>query len=348
MLKKPLFWVAAVVLIGLVGYQYYSSPTPNDTVDDQGGPIRIKCLAAGPGPYWKLVIAGAEDAAKKFNADLDTIIPESTSSAIPEQTAALSQINYDKIDGLMISPLDPANQTRLISEAAASTFVVTIDNEVPDALAHYHVGADNRTGGRLLADLVRRAVPDGGEIAIFVGDNSRETAQTRRQVLINTLAQRDEFASVSDELEDPIEAGRYTVVATYLDHRDTEKAKENAAAALRDHPNLKCLVGLYSQNGPACAEAVAEIESADDVKVIAFDQLKETLDGIREGTIFATVVQDQYTYGFEGVRLLCYLQRNKVEGTPSKFSGHVTVTCRAVDSDNLDEYESELKSQSGA
>lgn len=344
MLSKPLFWVVIALLIGVAAVQYASThkeSSPTTTKE----PTRIRCLVGGPDPYWNLVIAGAEAGAKEFNAQLDVRIPESTASAIDEQTADLISVNYDKVDGLMLSPLDPAGQTRLISEVAVSTPVVTFDNEAPDALTHYHVGADNKNGGKLLAELAQRAAPGGGEIALFVGDNSRETSRVRRQAFINTLAELDAFTDVSEVLNEPIKAGEYTIVGTYLDDRDADAAKKNAAKALRDHPNLKCLVGLYSKNGPACAAAVAESKRGDDVVVIAFDQLDDTLEGIREGTILATVVQDPFSYGHEAVRLLCELNRSQGRGDPIRFSGNLTVTCEIVDSGNLDEYEAELERQ---
>lgn len=338
MLRKPAFWIL-VAILGAVIVLQYANPSSEASAEPDATPVRIRCLVGGPDPYWNSVIAGAESGAAEFNADLDVIVPQSTSSAVDEQNAALISVNYDKVDGLMLSPLSPREQTRLISQAAVSTPVVTFDNEAPEALAHYHVGADNKNGGRLLADLVRRAMPDGGEIALFAGDNVRETARVRRQVLINTLAGQKPFDDVSDDLEEPIKAGEYTVVATYLDDRDANKARENASLALRDHPAIGCLVGLYSKNGPACADAVSEAGKANDVVTIAFDQLDETLEGIRTGAILATVAQDPESYGYEAVRLLCMLHRNQQQGKQSRFSGRITVACQIVDAENLEEFE---------
>ena len=345
--KKSIFWLLCLTTICVSGgLFYYNIPTDRpDSVDYKSVNTRVKCFVGGPDPYWKMVIAGAEDAASEFGAKLDVFIPESLETSREAQTSELSRISSANYDGAMLSPLDPEEQTRLISRTAAQMFVVTFDNEAPDAISHYHVGANNKLAGKLAAGLVQRALPEGGEIAIFVGDLTRQTARTRRQVLINSLAGQSLFEEVPDDPTAPIEAGKYSIVGTYLDDRNAELASANAKKVLEDHPTLKCMVGLYSKNGPACVEAVEASEKSSQVKVIAFDQLKETLNGIREGKIVGTVVQEPYSYGYESVRLLCDLHARKDSGGQSRFSGRLTVACRTIDSQNLNEYERELRQQ---
>ena len=41
------------------------------------------------------------------------------------------------------------------------------------------------------------------------------------------------------------------------------------------------------------------------VKLIGFDENDETLQGIRDGQIVGTVVQDPYNFGFEAVKIMC-------------------------------------------
>lgn len=346
MLNKPGFWLLAIIAVGATAYYYQTATSdPQNQPVANSEPASIKLLVGGPDPYWKMVIAGAEDAASKFNAKLDVFVPESIETSVAEQTTQLSKFENSSADGLMISPLDPEKQTKLISTVAASKYVVTFDTEAPQAISHYHVGANNKLGGELAADLIRQAVPDGGEVAIFVGDLTRETGRLRRQVLINRLAQKSDYEPVSDSLDEPITAGDYTIVGTYLDDRDPEKAKANAAAALEKHSGLKCMVGLYSKNGPACVEAVKDAEKSADVKIVAFDQLEATLQAIRDGEVFGAVVQDPFAYGYEGVRLLCDMHRSQGALTPQKYSGFLTVAFKVVNAENIEEYESELESQ---
>lgn len=346
MLKSPAFWIVAILLLG-IGFYFYGSAGEEIAAPNANNPARIQCVVGGPDPYWKKVIAGATDAAKEFDAKLSVLVPESTDTAVTTQNDALSAISATKFDGLMISPLDPAKHTRLISAATAEVHVVTFDSQLPAALTHYHVGANNHDGGRLLAQLVQRALPEGGKFAIFAGDNTRQTARIRRQLLVNALRGNDraEGTSVSDNLDQPIEAGKYTLVGTYLDNRNFDQAVQNARRALEDHPDLECMVGLYSKNGPACAAAVDEAGKSSEVKIVAFDDLDDTLQGIRDGKIVGAVVQDPYQYGYESVRLLSRLHKSDELALPFRFSGNLAIGCQIVDKDNVDQYVSEQAKQ---
>ena len=343
MLKRPAIWFVAILLLCIAAVSYSSLPGNGVATANAGHPTRIQCITGGPDPYWKRVLTGAEVAAKKFGAELSVLMPESTDTAVAEQTEALSEADAKKFDGLMISPLDPDKQTRLISAAASELFVATFDNETPDALTHYHVGANNHNGGRLLAQLVQKALPDGGKIAIFAGDNVRQTARIRRQVLINELGGRDAHEQVSDDLEEPIEAGKYVIVGTYIDNRNYDQAIQNARQALEDHPDLQCMVGLYSKNGPACVAAVDGADKSSKVQIVAFDDLADTLQGVRDGKIIGTVVQDPYAYGYETVRLLSELHQNKDMKMPFRyrFLGTLTIPCQIVDKEIVEQYETE-------
>jgi ribose transport system substrate-binding protein len=96
------------------------------------------------------------------------------------------------------------------------------------------------------------------------------------------------------------------------DNTDRVRAKSNAADTLVNHPDIAGLVGLWSYNGPAILSAVKEANKADKVKIIAFDEEDETLSGIKDGAIYATVVQQPFEFGFRSMELMAkYLNGDK-------------------------------------
>ena len=54
------------------------------------------------------------------------------------------------------------------------------------------------------------------------------------------------------------------------------------------------------------------------IKIIAFDEEDETLQGITDGHIYGTVVQNPYQYGYESVRILAGLARGDQSVLPSE------------------------------
>ncbi len=52
------------------------------------------------------------------------------------------------IDGIAISPTDPANQTGMLNDAAASVPLVTQDSDAPDSNRICYIGTDNFQAGQ--------------------------------------------------------------------------------------------------------------------------------------------------------------------------------------------------------
>ena len=269
---------------------------------------------------------------------------------VSSQTQALVQLDQKKFDGIAISPRSPNEQARLISQLAAELFVVTVDNDSPQSVRHCYVGTNNLSAGQMAVELIKRALPDGGKIALFVGDNERQNARDRRLAIISQLSGvEDDPRGEEVALDRPIDTGKYTVVATYLDGGDPKVAVSNVKKAIEDHPDLECLVALYDYNGPACHRALAEIDKLGKVKIVAFDENEPTLKGIENGEIVGTVVQDPFRYGYEAVRVLTQMHNDQTMlSLPERASGSILLSCAIVDSENIAAFRRQLESRLGS
>ena len=103
------------------------------------------------------------------------------------------------------------------------------------------------------------------------------------------------------------EDGKFEIVGTYTDQFDFSQGKANVEDVLTLHPDLAACVGLFGYNPPLILEALKVQGKLGEVKVIAFDEDDTTLQGIVDGTVVGTVVQDPYRYGKESVRILAGL-----------------------------------------
>ena len=80
---------------------------------------------------------------------------------------------------------------------------------------------------------------------------------------------------------------------------------------------IKGLVGLWSYNGPAIVGAVREAGKIGRVRIIAFDEADETLAGIREGAIHATVVQQPFEFGYQAIVRMAQAARGDLSFVPA-------------------------------
>ena len=98
-----------------------------------------------------------------------------------------------------------------------------------------------------------------------------ENAQHRRQGVIDELLDRPfEPEHAIDPSDAPLKGAQYSVVATLIDNADPQAATDLAAKAIKDHPNIKCFVGLNAYSTPALLKA---LEQTQTVGKISADQI---------------------------------------------------------------------------
>jgi ribose transport system substrate-binding protein len=105
------------------------------------------------------------------------------------------------------------------------------------------------------------------------------------------------------------------------------------------------LVGIWSYNGPAIVNSVKTAGKTGKVKIVTFDEEDDTLQGIKDGIIDSTVVQNPYEFGHQSVLLMAKKLRGGDAQIPE--NKQVIVPTRAIDKSNVDEFWSNLKTLRG-
>lgn len=304
--------------------------------------ITVGYVTNGISDFWVIAEKGAQDGADSMGVEVAVQMP-------PEGTADQKRMIQDLlargIDGIAVSPIDPANQGDILNEIAQNTRYITQDSDAPDTPREVYIGMDNYTAGRMCGKLVKDALPDGGEVMIFVGRLGQLNADQRRQGVIDELLDRSFDPERRDPNTGPIVGEKYTILDTRTDQFDFARAKSQAEDAIAKYPEMDAMVGLFGYNPPKCLEAIKEAGKTDQIKVIAFDEEDDTLQGIKDGLIQGTIVQNPYRYGFESVRVLSSLARGDESVIPaSKF---IDIPARSITIDNVDEFWTELQALRG-
>jgi ribose transport system substrate-binding protein len=292
---------------------------------------KVALVTSGDTPYWDTVIRGAQDAAERYDVNLTVVKSKTDADA---QTQAIQNLLQTRYDGVAVSPVNPNAQGAVLADAALNGALVTVDSDSPLSRRLCFVGTDNYYSGRLLAEQIKKALPEGGEVAICIGAPDKENTQHRRQGVIDELLDREyEPERAADPMDQAQKGEKYTVVATLVDNSDPAKATELAGEALKKHPNLKCFVGLLSYSGPAVLKALEPAGKLGTVKVVSMDAAPETLSGIEAGHVEASVMQDQYGFGFHAIRILAENARGETVGLP--MFQRRTLPCEVINKDNV-------------
>ena len=302
--------------------------------------IHLAFVTNGVTSFWQIAKAGVDHAARDFDIRATVQMPV---EGISDQKRIVQDLLTVGVDGIAISPIDPSNQIDLINNTARNTILITQDSDAPGTDRLCYIGMDNYLAGRLCGQLVKEAVPLGGEIAILVGRLEQDNARQRRQGVIDELLGRSMLAQRYDAPGTRLEGNKYTVVATLTDQYDRVKAKANAEDVLSRFPDLDAIVGLFAYNGPLALEALKQADQVGKIQIIAFDEAIQTLQAIKEGAIFGTVVQDPYRYGYESIRVLASLVRGDRSVLPPQ--GFLNIPARQIRQDNIENFWVELKTK---
>lgn len=306
------------------------------------GKPTVAYVTNGIASFWVVGEKGAQAAAKDLDVNLEVRMPP---NGVADQKRMIQDLLTRKVSGIAISPIDPDNQADLLDEVAARANLVTQDSDAPKSKRQCFIGVNNYDAGRMCGKLVKEAMPAGGSVMIFVGRLEQLNARLRRQGLIDELLDRSEDATRFDENKGEIKGDKYTILDTRTDQFDFGKAKSLAEDAIARYPDLGCMVGLFAYNPPKCLEAIREANKLGTIKVVAFDEEGDTLQGIIDGHIYGSVVQDPYKYGYESVRVLAGLAKGDKSVLPK--GGILDIPPRRVDKKNVEEFWAELKRLTG-
>jgi ribose transport system substrate-binding protein len=290
-------------------------------------PLSLAFLTNNPSDFWTIARAGCEQAVKEIpNVKLEFKMPADGTAA--EQTRLFDDLLVKGIDGIALSPVDPANQTAMIDKGTEKALIITQDSDAPKSKRAFYVGTDNVAAGRQAGELIKKAIPDGGKIMLFVGKKDAQNAKERIQ-----------------GIEETLKGSNVQILDVRTDDTDRVRAKQNVADTLVKYPDIACLVGLWSYNGPAIINATKDAGKVGKVKLVLFDEENDTLQGIKDGAVEATVVQNPYEFGRQALTLMSKKLRGEEITIPASHA--FIVPTRAIDKSNVDEFWANLKKLRG-
>lgn len=292
-----------------------------------GKKMMLAFVTNNPSDYWRIARKGTEAAQTELpDVDLEFVMPADGTAATQKQM--VDDLIARGVNGIAISPVDPTNQTHWLNTVAAKTKLITQDSDAPKSNRIAYVGTDNVAAGVQCGGLIKQAIPRGGKIMLFVGKRDSQNAYDREM-----------------GIRDALKGSNIHIIDVRSDDTDYARAKANPADALVKYPHIAGLVGLWSYNGPAIISAVEDANKIGKVKIVCFDEEGATLAGVKSGAVYATVVQQPYWFGYNGVKLLARLVRGDQSGIPQ--GGKLFIPTLAIKKTNVDEFWAKLNEMRG-
>lgn len=333
LLAVALVAIAAAAWYRQQVFQQEAPPTPPEN-------LHVAFITGGSGPYWQSTANGAREAGEDHGVTVDVEMPADAES-LEEQMALLTKLKPADFDGVAVSPLSAEDQTPLINRIQSETNLITFDSDAPYSQRRGHIGTSNYGAGAKCLELVNEALPEGGKVLVLLANLTKANMIDRQLGFEEKLKIRNAAVNDGDEPPPAIE-----VIEYLTDEGDSAAAAEGIRRTLAEHSDLACIVGMNSRHGAVILDTLKELDQLDKVKVIAFDATDPTLDGVKDGHIYATIAQDPYKYGYEAVRLLQSLAASASDELPITGGGTIYIDTEVVRQDNVDKFRRRIASRS--
>jgi ribose transport system substrate-binding protein len=292
-----------------------------------GKELKLAFVTNNASDYWTIARKGVEKAdAEMSDVTVEFKLPGEGTAA--EQKRIIDDLVSTGISGIAMSPVDPDNQTQLINDTAKKALIITQDSDAPNSDRALYIGTDNVAAGRQAGELVKEALPNGGKIMVFVGKSDARNAAERYQ-----------------GLKEALKDSKVEIIDIRTDDTDRARAKSNAADTLVKYPDIAALVGLWSYNGPAILNAVKDAGKVGQVKIVCFDEEDETLAGVKDGAIFATVVQQPFEFGYQSVKLMAQILKGDKSAIPA--NKQINVPTLVIKKDSVEEFTKKINGLRG-
>src|SRR5262249_3245954 len=215
-----------------------------------GKKLKLAFVSNNASSFWTIARKGTEQATKEMpNVEGDFRIPSSGTAA--EQRKLMDDLVAKGIDGIAVSPVDPANQTDFLNGIAEKTLLVCHDSDAPASKRVCYIGTDNVAAGVEAGKLIKEALPNGGKMQLFAATLDAQNAKER-------------YAGIKKELE----GSKIQIIDVRTDETDRVRAQKNVEDTLVKYPDVACLVGLWSYNGPAIVNGVKSANKTGQVKIV--------------------------------------------------------------------------------
>ena len=297
--------VVALVLFCFVGsFAFASSAKKNKVIVYTGMPKTLT--------FFISLAAGTEAGCKKFGYTyLDLTPPEMD---VEMQIHAVENALIKGIDGIVMAPIDARPWKPTFDKAQKMGIpIVVIDAPIDHPAVQSFVGTDNleaaRLGGRYIVDITGAK----GELLLIGGEVGHPNGDKRAK-----------------GVREVCEAAGMKVTFRPADW-NSDKAMQIAQDELSANKKFSVIFSAWDPGALAAKQAAKALGILDDIFIVGFDGNVANYRAIKEGEITATVRQQPFLMGTEGVEII-----TKIFNGETDFPAEKLIPGQVIDISNVD------------
>ncbi len=237
--------------------------------------------------YWRLIERGAKKAAEESDVLLEYQGPKQAN--LEEHIKLIEMAAASKVDGIMMQGLSEELSTPLINKIMDKGIpIITVDTDAPQSSRVAYIGTDNYYSGFLAGKALIEGTGGRAKVGIITGSFSAANQKLRVQGFKDAVEYTKGIQIIA------IEESNITRV----------EAADKSFKILKEHPEINAFFGTSALDGMGIVKAVEQLGLLNQMYIIGFDALPETITYLDKGVIDATVVQEPYEMGYKAVKMM--------------------------------------------
>jgi ribose transport system substrate-binding protein len=258
-------------------------------------PKTFVMVPKGVHPYYEPCYEGFKAAAKKHGVEVEKVDPQKFE--LPLQVKVIEDLIAQRVDGIAISALDDAGLVPVIADATrAGIKVITFDAPAPSSQALTYIGTDNKTAGSAAGKKMAELMKGSGKLVILQGGLGAANLNLRTEGFKEAMAKHAPKVKILEVVD---VAGDFSV------------ATNKTEALLQTYPDLTAIFAVSAEGAPAAAGVLKQQKKAGKILLAGFDDLKDTLEGIRDGSVAFCLVQKTFKMGWLSIEALLAASNGK-------------------------------------
>ncbi len=254
-------------------------------------PIKIGIILTPEyNPFIQEMLQGIKNAQAEYKIfGIDVCIKMPISLEPAEQISILNELEKDNVSGIAVFPIDDDRVrnkiNRLVDNGIA---VITFNSRLDGTNDFCFIGQDHKKGGRTVAGLMQKLLPQGGEVGIIISS-------------YNLSCHKDRLQGFLDKIKDK----KYPI--TVLDIQENQDRKDEAFKITLEYLNRNSnLKGIYITGGGVAGvgDALNILNKTNNIAIICHDLIPDTLMLLKNGTVDFALGQSPEFQGYQLVKIL--------------------------------------------
>lgn len=320
---KKLLSILVILIMTVIAFsgcgQKETQQTNNTSNNNEAKKIKIAVvLKALNSDYWKIVQAGAMDAAKQLGVDVEVLGPNAETD-IAGQTSIMEDQIVKKVSALVVAPSQPSAAIATFDKAAEANIpVILIDTDAKWDKKCSFVGTGNYAGGEVGGKFIASKLQKGDKVVIIRGALGDTTHDER----VNGAKKAMEDAGLQ-------------VVAVQPANSDRNMGMSVMENLLQTYPDVKAVFCSNDEMALGAQRAIMQA-GKKGIITVGFDGSPDALKSIKAGELTGSVAQSPYNIGKFGVEAAVKVVKGE------KIDTRIDTGTSMITAENVDQAQADL------